>query len=67
MNSGTSLDGISTMSIYASAKAGIDAHTKILAKEVAPFNIRILTVVLGTLNTSIPNSVALGKASLPED
>lgn len=43
------------------------ALTKILAKEVAPFNIRILTVVLGTFNTNMPNSVVLGKTPLPED
>ncbi|KAF4761361.1 hypothetical protein HAV15_008033 [Penicillium sp. str.  len=67
MSSGASLDGIPTMGVYAGAKAGLDALTKILAKEVAPFNIRILTVVLGTFNTNMPNSVVLGKTPLPED
>jgi hypothetical protein len=43
------------------------ALTKILAKEVAPFNIRTLTVVLGTFNTNMPTSVVLGKTLLPED
>jgi NAD(P)-dependent dehydrogenase (short-subunit alcohol dehydrogenase family) len=43
------------------------ALTKILAKEVAPFNIRTLTVILGTFNTNMPNSVVLGKTPLPED
>jgi hypothetical protein len=43
------------------------ALTKILAKEVAPFNIRTLTVVLGTFNTNMPNSVVLGKTPLPDD
>ncbi|KAK4861056.1 hypothetical protein LT330_003972 [Penicillium expansum] len=67
MSSGASLDGIPTMGVYAGAKAGLDALTKILAKEVAPFNIRTLTVVLGTFNTNMPNTVVLGKNPLPDD
>ncbi|KNG88546.1 short-chain oxidoreductase [Aspergillus nomiae NRRL 13137] len=67
MSSGASLDGIPTMGVYGSAKAGLDALTKILAKEVAPFKIRTLTVVLGTFNTNMPQSVVLGKAPLPDD
>ena len=41
--------------------------TKILAKEVAPFNIRALTVVLGTCNTNFGNAAVFSKNSLPED
>ncbi|KAL4814611.1 hypothetical protein BDW67DRAFT_192121 [Aspergillus spinulosporus] len=67
MSSGASLDGIPTMGVYAGAKAGLDASTRILAKEVAPFNIRTLTVVLGTFNTNMLNSVVLGKTPLPDD
>ncbi|PYH90730.1 putative short-chain oxidoreductase [Aspergillus ellipticus CBS 707.79] len=67
MSSGASLDGIPTMGVYAGAKAGLDASTRILAKEVAPFNIRTLTVVLGTFNTNMLPSVVLGKAALPDD
>ncbi|OGM48262.1 short-chain oxidoreductase [Aspergillus bombycis] len=67
MSSGASLDGIPTMGVYGGAKAGLDALTKILAKEVAPFNIRTLTVVLGTFNTNMPRSVVLGKTPLPDD
>ncbi|GIJ83637.1 hypothetical protein Asppvi_002467 [Aspergillus pseudoviridinutans] len=67
MSSGASLDGIPTMGVYAGAKAGLDALTKILAKEVAPFNIRTLTVVLGTFNTNMLNAVVLGKTPLPDD
>ncbi|PYI35740.1 putative short-chain oxidoreductase [Aspergillus indologenus CBS 114.80] len=67
MSSGASLDGTPTMGVYAGAKAALDALTKILAKEVAPFNIRTLTVVLGTFNTNMPNSVILGKFPLPGD
>ena len=41
--------------------------TKVLAKEVAPYNIRALTVVLGTFNTNMGNAAAMGKNPLPED
>ncbi|RAL17392.1 SDR family oxidoreductase [Aspergillus homomorphus CBS 101889] len=67
MSSGAALDGIPTMGVYAGAKAGLDALTKILAKEVDSCNIRTLTVVLGTFNTNMPNAVVLGKTPLPED
>ncbi|KAJ5749142.1 Short-chain oxidoreductase [Penicillium nucicola] len=67
MSSGASLDGMPTMGVYAGAKAGMDALIKVLAKEVAPFNIRTLTVILGTFNTSFLNSIVLAKTALPED
>lgn len=38
--------------------------TKVLAKEVAPFNIRTLTVVLGT---NMGNAAVFGKNPLPDD
>ncbi|EYE99663.1 uncharacterized protein EURHEDRAFT_398832 [Aspergillus ruber CBS 135680] len=41
--------------------------TKVLTKEIAPFNIRTLTVILGTFNTNMPDSVALGETPLPDD
>lgn len=41
--------------------------TKVLAKEVAPFNIRALTVVLGTSNTNFGNAAVFSKKPLPED
>lgn len=41
--------------------------TKVLAKEVAPFNIRALTVVLGTFNTNFGNAAVFSKKPLPED
>ena len=43
--------------------------SKFQAKEVAPFNIRVLTLWLGTFNTNIAKLIAtlLGKIPLPED
>jgi hypothetical protein len=39
----------------------------VLAKEVASFNIRTLTVVLGTFNTSFGDNAVFGNAPLPDD
>ena len=41
--------------------------TKVLAKEVASFNIRTLTVGLGTFNTNMINAALFGKFALPDD
>ncbi|KAL8758838.1 MAG: hypothetical protein Q9199_001188 [Rusavskia elegans] len=48
-------------------RGGLDALTKILAKEVALFNIRALTVVLGTFNTNFGNAAVFGKNPFPEE
>jgi NAD(P)-dependent dehydrogenase (short-subunit alcohol dehydrogenase family) len=40
---------------------------RVLFKEVAPFNIRLLTVQPGTFNTDFGNAVTLGKNALPDD
>ncbi|KAI1267467.1 NAD(P)-binding protein [Xylariaceae sp. FL1019] len=66
-SSGAALDGNPTMGVYAGAKAGIDGVANVLAKEVAAFNIRVLTVVLGTFNTSFGSNAIFGKNSLPDD
>ena len=41
--------------------------TKVMAKEIAPFNIRTLTVGLGTFNTNMGNAALMSKNPLPED
>lgn len=43
------------------------ASSRVLAKEVAPFNIRVLTVWLGTFNTNFGNVSRFARDSLPED
>lgn len=40
---------------------------KVLAKEVSPFNIRILTVSLGAFNTNMPAAAAVGQNPIPDD
>ena len=41
--------------------------SKVLAKEVAPFNVRVLIVSLGGFNTNMGNAIVLGKNPMPED
>ncbi|CAF9903713.1 MAG: hypothetical protein ALECFALPRED_002940 [Alectoria fallacina] len=57
------------MGVYAGAKAGLGSLTKVLAKEVAPFNTRALTMtmVLTTFNTNMGKAAMLGKNSLSDD
>lgn len=43
------------------------ALAKVLAKEVAAFNIRILTIALGTFNTNFGNACSTGTVPIPED
>ncbi|KAI9742145.1 MAG: hypothetical protein M1818_004045 [Claussenomyces sp. TS43310] len=67
MSSGAALEARDSMGAYAGGKAGLDGLTKVLAKEVAPFNIRALTIVLGTFNTNMGNAAVLSKNPLPDD
>lgn len=41
--------------------------SKALAKEVEAFNVRVLTVLLGTFNTGMIDATVLGKNPPPED
>ncbi|KAL2138824.1 hypothetical protein VTI28DRAFT_6187 [Corynascus sepedonium] len=67
MSSGAALEGRDGMSAYATAKAALDGLSRVMAKEVAPFNIRVLTAQLGTFNTNMGNATILGKNPLPDD
>ncbi|KAM0321797.1 hypothetical protein ACHAQA_009894 [Verticillium albo-atrum] len=67
IGSGAGIDGRETMGIYAAAKAAMDGMARVLAKEVAPFNVRILTVQLGAFDTSFGASALFSTAPLPED
>ncbi len=73
------LVGASCESIYAISKAGIDAMTKSLAKELGPSNIRVNSIAPGLINTDMNNNLSendikeiieetpLQKMGLPED
>ncbi|KAL1865798.1 hypothetical protein VTK73DRAFT_5045 [Phialemonium thermophilum] len=67
ISSGASLEGRESMSAYAGPKAALDGLSRVLAKEVAPFNIRILTVVCGVFNTNLLKSAILGKEPIDDD
>ncbi|KAI2467533.1 putative short-chain oxidoreductase [Annulohypoxylon bovei var. microspora] len=66
ISSGAGLEGMDSMGGYAGAKAALDGISKVLAKEIAPFGIRTLTVTLGTFNTSFCDTTIVGKAPLPD-
>ncbi|KAI0526485.1 NAD(P)-binding protein [Xylaria bambusicola] len=66
-SSGAALEAQASMGAYAGAKGGLDAVSKVLAKEVEPFGIRVLTILLGTFNTGMLDVCILGKAPLPDE
>ncbi|KAK9238765.1 hypothetical protein V1525DRAFT_387154 [Lipomyces kononenkoae] len=67
MSSGAGLEGRESLGIYASGKAALDGLSKVLAKEVAEFNIRVLIVSLGAFNTNMGNAATLSQGPMPED
>ncbi|KAK0628776.1 hypothetical protein B0T17DRAFT_523673 [Bombardia bombarda] len=67
MSSGAALEGRESMSTYGAGKAAMDGLSRVLLKEVAAFNIRVLTVLLGTFNTNMGNVPVMGKNPVPED
>ncbi|KAK4234657.1 hypothetical protein C8A03DRAFT_18484 [Achaetomium macrosporum] len=67
VSSGAALEGRDSMGAYAAAKAALDGLSRVMAKEVAPFNIRVLTVQPGTFNTNMGNATKLGRNPLPDD
>ncbi|KAI0474117.1 NAD(P)-binding protein [Xylariaceae sp. FL0804] len=66
VSSGAAIEAYNSMGIYAGAKAGLDALTRVLDKEVSPFNIRALTLILGTFKTNMPNRAVIGAKPLPD-
>ncbi|KAL7802353.1 hypothetical protein V8C44DRAFT_362274 [Trichoderma aethiopicum] len=67
ISSGAALEANPSMGAYAAGKGALDCMAKALAKEVEAFNIRVLTVLLGTFNTGMGNATILGRNPLPED
>ncbi|KGO42135.1 Short-chain dehydrogenase/reductase SDR [Penicillium expansum] len=67
VSSGAGLEGRESMGAYAAAKAAMDGLCKVLAKEVAPFNVRLLTVWLGVFNTQFGTGCRSPANPLPVD
>ncbi|KAI2727661.1 hypothetical protein CBS147354_3334 [Penicillium roqueforti] len=67
VSSGAGVEGRESMGAYASAKAAMDGLCKALAKEVAPFNVRVLTVWLGAFNTQFGAGCRSPAEPLPVD
>ncbi|KAJ5978746.1 hypothetical protein N7501_002088 [Penicillium viridicatum] len=67
VSSGAGLEGRESMGAYAAAKAAMDGLCKVLAKEIAPFNVRLLTVWLGVFNTQFGAGCRSPASPLPVD
>ncbi|KAF4463620.1 hypothetical protein FALBO_9552, partial [Fusarium albosuccineum] len=67
IGSGAGVGGRESMGIYAASKAAMDGLTRILSREVAPFNIRTLTIQLGAFDTNFTSELRLSSAPLPHD
>ncbi|KAI1171517.1 hypothetical protein F4777DRAFT_48963 [Nemania sp. FL0916] len=66
-SSGAGLDAMNTLGMYGASKSALDGMSKVLHKEMEPFNVRVLIVYLGTFNTPMPTSNNLTAAPLPSD
>ncbi|KAK2054853.1 NAD(P)-binding protein [Colletotrichum caudatum] len=66
ISSGAGLEGRESMGIYAAAKAGMDGN-KVLAKEIAPFGVRVLTVALGAFDTNVGSGVKFASRPTPRE
>lgn len=59
--------GASCESVYAVSKAGIDAMTKSLAKELGPSNIRVNSIAPGIINTDMNSKLSMQEIKNIED
>ncbi|KAH6880703.1 hypothetical protein B0T10DRAFT_581248 [Thelonectria olida] len=67
IGSGAGVSGRESMGIYAASKAAMDGLTRVMSREVAPFNIRTLTVQLGGFDTNFTNALSLSSVPFPDD
>ncbi|KAI8951251.1 hypothetical protein F4801DRAFT_299046 [Xylaria longipes] len=66
-SSGAGLEAMHSLGMYGASKAALDDVTKVLHKELEPFNVRVLLVYLGTFNTPMSKSVQAVAAPLEPD
>ncbi|KAF7544287.1 hypothetical protein G7046_g9815 [Stylonectria norvegica] len=67
ISSGAGVEGRESMGIYGASKAAMDGLVRIMAKEVAPFDIRTLTVHLGGFDTNFATAHQTSKIPFPQD
>lgn len=79
ISSVASISGIAGQAAYAASKAGLNGVTKVLAKELAPYNILVNSIAPGFIDTDMTgdfpdkkleeyrNSIPLKRFGLPED
>ncbi|PWI72650.1 hypothetical protein PCL_09665 [Purpureocillium lilacinum] len=67
IGSGAGVDGRESMAVYAAAKAALDGLMRVMAKELAPFNIRSLTVQLGGFDTNFTRALTRTAEPFPDD
>ncbi|KAJ8122483.1 hypothetical protein ONZ43_g1334 [Nemania bipapillata] len=66
-SSGAGLEAMNSLGVYGASKAALDDMTKVLHKELEPFNVRVLLVYLGTFDTPMSSSVQTIAAPLDSD
>ncbi|KAI1881633.1 hypothetical protein JX265_000459 [Neoarthrinium moseri] len=57
LSSGSGLQAREVLGMYGASKSALDNITKTLAKEMKPFNVRVLLVYLGSFNTAMATKV----------
>lgn len=67
MGSGAGVNGRESMGPYSASKAAMDGLMRVLAREMAPFNVRTLNVFLGSFDTNFTADIAVTSTPFPED
>lgn len=67
IGSGAGINGRESMGPYAGSKSAMDGLMRVLAREMAPFNVRTLNVFLGAFDTNFTTGLAIASTPFPED
>ncbi|KAK6075756.1 retinol dehydrogenase 8 [Seiridium cupressi] len=67
LSTGSGLEARESLGGYGASKSALDGITKTLAREVAPFNVRVLLVYMGSFNTPMATKVSLAQKPLDPD
>lgn len=67
ISSGAGINGRESMGPYSAAKSAMDGLMRVLAREMAPFGVRTLNVILGSFDTNFTTDLAITSTPFPED